>query len=146
MNAWLLTWEGTVGPALDPNRKLVAILSARTAIRVIQDLVDLIYCRNACSAEAMSKLANKRRQRSKSYKHLSSTPSRLLYGHNPCIFARIVAELKVTVSPDMEGECVQWIDPPYLVIPEPGALPIEKEPACPKRIIRRRGPLGTDLC
>jgi hypothetical protein len=29
VNAWLLTWEGTEGPALAPDKKVVAILSSR---------------------------------------------------------------------------------------------------------------------
>jgi hypothetical protein len=45
MNAWLLTWEGTEGPALVADRKIVAILSARKSEGAVAELVRVLYCR-----------------------------------------------------------------------------------------------------
>jgi len=46
LNAWLLTWEGTTGPAIVPDKKIVAILSSRKSSTVIADIVALFYCHN----------------------------------------------------------------------------------------------------
>ena len=50
MNAWLLTWEGTEGPALLPDKKIIAILASRKLDRSILDLVDILYRRSVDSA------------------------------------------------------------------------------------------------
>ena len=145
MNAWLLTWEGTTGPALDPHRKLISILSARKTESTVLEHVDQLYCRSIYTAKDLAHFANKRRERERQFKHLASTWNRLFYGRNPCIFARVVSGLSFTYDPDKNEETLHWVDPPYLRIPEPGAMPVEIEPATKRELTRRVEPLARDL-
>ena len=145
MKAWLLTWEGTYGPALVADKKIVAIISSSRSSNVIEDMVDILYSRSVDSAYDMAFLANKRGERKSEYKHSYSQPHRLFYGRNPCIYARIVSDLKVERDEDRKIECVRWIEPPYRRIEKPGALPIEVEPASEKKLIRTFAPLSLDI-
>lgn len=145
MNAWLLTWEGTAGPALIPENKIVAILSSRRKSTVIEEFVDLIYSRSVDSAYDMALFANKRKARQHAYKHTYSTSMRLFYGRNPCIFARVVCDLTVQRDETREIERIRWTDSPYLRIETPGALPIEAAPAIERELVRRIRPLSRDI-
>ncbi len=145
MNAWLLTWEGTTGPALMPERKIVAIVSARRKSKAIEEFVDLIYSRSVDSAYDMALFANKRKARERAYKHIYSTPSRLFYGRNPCIFARIVSNLAVKRDETAGVERISWTDPPYLRVETPGALPVEAEAAKERHVVRQIRPLSGDI-
>lgn len=95
LNAWLLTWEGTVGPAINPDKKIIAITDARRSERFIEALVDVLYSRSVDSAYDMAFMANKRNQREAQYRHINTYPSRILYGRTPCIYARRVSNLTV---------------------------------------------------
>jgi hypothetical protein len=145
MNAWLLTWEGTCGPALIVDKKIVAIISSRRSSSAVEEIVDILYRRSVDSAFDMSFLANKRKQREKQYKHIHSQPSRFFYGHNPCIYARIVFNLKVERNELLQMEHVQWTEPAYLQIERPGTLPTEVEPAREKELVRTLRPLSLDI-
>jgi len=54
MNAWLLTWEGTCGPAINGKKKIVAILSAKRSSSFVEDLIDVLYCRSVDTANDMA--------------------------------------------------------------------------------------------
>ena len=112
VNAWLLTWEGTSGPAIDPDKKIIAILDARRSESFVEDLVDVIYSRSHSSAYDMAFMANKRHQRDSQYKHLACYPSHVLYGHLPCIFARRIVNLTITLNIDENIEHLRWTEPP----------------------------------
>jgi hypothetical protein len=145
MNAWLLTWEGTCGPALIGDKKIVAIISARKSSNVIEEMVDILYRRSVDSASGMAFLANKRRKREDLYKHIYSQPSRLFYGHNPCIYARAVSNLKIERDEARQEEIIRWTEPPYLEVKQVGTLPVEVEPASEKELVRSLRPLSFDL-
>ena len=145
MNAWLLTWEGTIGPALDPHRKLISILSGRKTESTVLEHVDQLYCRSIYAAKDLAHFANKRREREAEFKHLASAWDRLFYGRNPCIFARLVSGLSFTYDPDTNEETLRWVDPPYLRVLELGAMPVEIEPATERELTRRAEPLARDL-
>lgn len=140
INAWLLTWEGTEGPAIAPNLKLIAILSARKTMRTIQDIIYLIYSRNICSAKEMADYANKQNEHQQHFTHMYNTPTRIFYGHNPCIFARIVSELSVEHDDTNQEERVRWIEPSYMKIEASGTPPIEA-PAKTCELVRSICPL-----
>lgn len=111
MNAWLLTWEGTEGPAIDANQKIIAILSGRKSADVVANLVEVLYCRTVQSAGDMARLANRRRSREHQYRQVYSTADRLFYGRNPCIFARRVSNLRIERDASLETETVRWHEP-----------------------------------
>ena len=144
MNAWLLTWEGTSGPALSRDRKIVAILSARRTSGAVADIVDTLYCRTVDSAYGMVSLANKRSQRERQYKLLGSTSQRFFYGGNPCIFARVVSELTVDTSDAQDTETVRWIEVPIYANAETGSGIVEVEAARPCHHTRFRAPLAQE--
>ena len=145
MNAWLLTWEGTVGPALNQDEKVIAILSGRRKTGSIEDAVDLLYCRSVDTAFDMSRAANKKRERMNQYRHVYSQWNRVFYGRNPCIYARLVSNLKIAKNEESGTETLAWIDPPYLKIDSPGEMPYEAEPPVARTLIRRLKPLSHDL-
>ena len=145
MNAWLLTWEGTSGPALVPEKKIVAIISARRNANTIADMVDLLYCRAIDSAHDMAFAANKRKLRDNQYRHQYSQSHRLFYGRNPCIYARLVSNFEVARDEALGVERVRWTDPPYLRVMNPGEMPVEVEPAIDREIVRRARSLSLDL-
>lgn len=111
MNAWILTWEGTEGPALVADQKIIAILSSRKSERIVTDLVEILYCQTVETAAEMMRLSNKRRLREKQYRHIYSTGDRLFYGRNPCIFARRVSKLRIERDQIAGFEVVRWHEP-----------------------------------
>lgn len=145
MNAWLLTWEGTAGPAVMPDKKIIAILSSRRSTAAIADLVDVLYCRSVDSAYDMAFMTNKRTQRKSKYRHLYSTSSRLFYGRNPCIFARQVTDLRIEQDFDSKSELLSWRELPVYQNAPSGSGIVELYPAeeCEHR--RSLGTLSLDL-
>ena len=111
MNAWLLTWEGTEGPATVLESKLVAILSGRLSPNSVESIVEVLYRRTVETAGNMANLANRPQERRRQYRGLASTYGILFYGLNPCIFARQVTDLVVTPNLDIGLECITWTDP-----------------------------------
>ena len=145
MNAWLLTWEGTAGPALVTDQKIVAIITARKSLRAIAELVDVLYCRSVDTAYDMAFLANKRKQRDSQYRSIYSTMSHLHYGRNPWIYARVVSNLRVKRDETGKREIVRWIEPACLKVERPGALPVETMPPAEKQVIRSLEPISRDI-
>ena len=145
MKAWLLTWEGTSGPALAPERKIVAIISARRSSSTIEEIADLLYCRSVDSAYDAAFLANKRSLREYQYRHLYSNSARIFYGRNPCIYARLVSNFMVERDEARKVERVRWTEPPYIRIERQGALPVEIEPESEQELVRALEPLSLDI-
>ena len=145
MNAWLLTWEGTEGPALVPNKKIIAILSSRRSLRSVEDLVDVLYCRSVDSAYDIAFLANKRKAREHQYRHLYSNGGRLFYGRNPCIFARQVADLTVQRGEHRRTELIRWTELAVFQNAESGSGIVEVEPSRAREHFRKLEPLGRDV-
>lgn len=145
MNAWLLTWEGTSGPALIAEKKIVAIISARKSLRAITEVVDVLYCRSVDTVYDMALLANQREQRYAQYRGIHSTPKRLFYGRNPFIHARVVSNLRVERDEIRKLEFVRWTEPACLKIERSGALPVEAAPPEEKGVIRSLEPLSKDI-
>lgn len=145
MNAWLLTWEGTSGPAILANKKIVAIISARRASSTIEKMVDLLYCRSVDSAYDMAFMAYKGKQRAGQYKLLCSTPGRIFYGRNPCIYARVVSNLRIERDETRKEERVQWTEPPYRQFVQPGYVLVEVEPPYEQELVRALEPLSLDV-
>lgn len=145
MNAWLLTWEGTLGPAVEPDTKILAILSSRRSSSVVEDIVDTLYCRSVDSAYDMVLHANKRKQRVAQYRHLSSMSSRFFYGRNPCIFARVVADLTVNRDEVQRRELIRWTDPAVFGNSDSGSGLKEIYPSRDCEVIRSLRPLAFDI-
>lgn len=145
MNAWLLTWEGTTGPALVPDKKILAIISSRRSAGAVAEIVDTLYCRSVNSAFDMALLANKRKQREHQYKHLCSTFHRIFYGRNPCIFARVVSNLKIERDEARKTELIRWTELPVFQNAESGSTPVQVEPARECQLVRSLEPLSRDI-
>jgi hypothetical protein len=146
MYAWVLTWEGTKGPALDPDKKIIAVLSGRRSSDFIADLVDVLYWRNIASVSLMSSMANKRRARDHQFKHIYSRGNRLFYGNNPCIFARLVEEFQARISKDGTIETVTWTDlPEYKKSATVGSGIEVSIPARKCKVRRMCVPIGRDI-
>ncbi len=107
MNAWLLTWEGTSGPALNQDEKVIAILSGRRKTASIENAVDLLYSRAVDTALDMQRSANKRKERMNQYRHVYSQSNCICYGRNPCIYAKVVSSLKITREERGETEVLR---------------------------------------
>ena len=145
MNAWILTWEGTVGPAIGPDNKILAILSSRRSSSAIMDIVDTLYCRSVDSAHDMALNMNKRKQRIAEYKHLGSMPSRFFYGRNPCIFARLVTDLTVSRDEVQRQELIRWTDPAVFGNADFGSGVKEIYPSREYEVLRSLRPLAFDI-
>jgi hypothetical protein len=63
MNAWLLTWENTTGPAIVPEKRIVAVLSSRRPSWLVREIVEILYRRSVETAYDMVSFANTREQR-----------------------------------------------------------------------------------
>ncbi len=145
MKAWLLTWEGTSGPALVSERKIVSIISARRTSSWISVNADLLYCRSVDSAYDAILLANRPSLREYQYRHLYSNSARIVYGRNPCIYARLVSNCMVERDEVRMVERVRWTEPPYKRIERQGTLPVEIEPASEQELVRALEPLSLDI-
>lgn len=145
MNAWLLTWEGTTGPALAADKKIIAILSSRRSETAIADVVDVLYCRSVDSAFDMASLLNKRAARKRQYRHLYSTNSRLFYGRDPCIFARQVTNLRIERDLSTRSELLRWHELPVYQNAPTGSGIVERYPAEEREHRRSLEPLSSDL-
>ncbi len=144
MNAWLLTWEGTAGPAVVSDKKIIAILPSRRSAAAVADLVDVLYCRSVDSAFDMASMANKRAQRKSMYRHLYSTNSRFFYGRNPCIFARQVTDLRIKQDLDGKSELLSWRELPVYQNAPSGNGIIEQYPTEEREHRRSLGPLSLE--
>ena len=145
MNAWLLTWEGTKGPALVPDKQIVAILSGRLATKTVELIVDVLYTRCALTADELTYFAHKRKERQKRFKVIGTSPDRFIYGHNPWIYARHVTDLVVEKDENQDLEHVSWTDPPEWTVKEPGAMPVQTRPATPKQLTRALKPIVAEI-
>lgn len=145
MNAWLLTWEGTSGPAINDRKKIIAILSSKRSSSFVEDLVDVLYCRSVDTASNMAYEANKRKLRNNQYKHIYSGVNRIFYGKNPCIFARVVKDLEIDVDDENNIETVRWTEPTYYESKPPSYKPEVVEPEKSKEIIRPLTALCKDI-
>jgi hypothetical protein len=145
MKAWLLTWEGTEGPALIPDRKIAAILSYQRSAKFVAELVDVLYCRSVDSAHDMASLANNRKLREHQYMILSAKGGRLFYGRNPCIFARKVVNLTIELDNARNTELIRWTELAILENAKSGSGAIQTEPPRNCQHLRSIGPLSRDI-
>jgi hypothetical protein len=136
MNAWMLTWEGTVEPATSQNSKIVAILSSRISEKAIESMVDVLYRRTVETAFDMAFLAKKSKERRGQYRNMCSSPGRLYFGRNPCIFARQVTNLKISRDITANTESITWTDLPVFGNADKGAGIKELIPARECQVVR----------
>ncbi len=145
LNAWLLTWEGTTGPAVNSERKIIAIIDARRSESFVEGLIDVLYSRFVDSAYDMAFMANKRKQREAHYRHLNTYPGRILYGRRPSIYARRVNTLTIQWDEDTGEEQLSWVEPAIYGNAKTGAGVREIVPATSHKHSRSYGVLSHDL-
>jgi hypothetical protein len=144
LNAWLLTWEGTLGNEGPPGGKIIAVLDGRRSHSFVEDLVDVIYGRCVYSAYEMAFMANKRNQRDSQYKVLNSRPSHVLYGHMPLIFARRVRDLTIARDESQGTEHLRWTELPIYGNASSGSSVVQLKPEEEREYVRSIKTLSRD--
>ena len=131
MNAWLLTWEGTSQKITDENR-IIGIIGSRRSDQFVAELVEFLYARNSASVSEMARMANRPKQKpfpAERTQIINDVPhgERIICGHNPCIYARKVKNLKI--SQEGDSEIVIWQEPDnfYWKNKEKMVIGVEKE-------------------
>jgi hypothetical protein len=113
MRAWLLTWVFT---STEPKEKVVAILPARRSDRSVAELMELLVQRAMSGAGSALHYLHRRKQ----LVHKAQTPlvinkvphgQRVLCGHDPWLYGRVVSELKVVVDQQSGDEVLLWVEP-----------------------------------
>jgi hypothetical protein len=149
VNAWLLTWVGTL-PNL-PDERIVAILSSRRSDRAIAELMELLVLRATSGAKFAAFCAN--RPKELVYKAQTPLPinrvphgNRVVCGHDPWLYGRKVKDLKVTVEESTGDEIVSWREPDDFRFRDEERFDIEIATAgAVVSIRRRRGALSGDI-
>lgn len=146
MNAWLITWEGTVKNITEAN-KIAGVLSGRCSSTDVEKLVDFIYHRTVFSAHEMVYYANKRKARKAKSRMLISNGERIFYGSNPCLFARRVIDIEVNVDELKNIEVVRWVENARIENDKSAGYKLKEiEPEKRKRVSRPKyAPLTIEL-
>lgn len=144
-NAWLLTWEGTEGPALTTNEKIIAVLSGRKSESFIRDIVDVLYTRCYWRAYGQAMHANKRKDRESQFRHVHAYPGHIHYGKNPWIFGRRVEGLEIERDEHGQLEHLSWTEPAVYGNADKGAGVKEIQPAEKRSLTRALVPLSAEL-
>lgn len=139
INAWLLTWEGTRGPATKPEQKVIAILSGRKSSGHVSDMLRVVYSRCVDTAYDMRMNANKPLNQA----HFRYG-SRMFLGYDPFAIARLVESLRVVPNPDVGIETLEWTEPAVWGNAESGAGLRMLEPAERKSLTRPMVPLSSE--
>ncbi len=145
MNAWLLTWEGTEGPALSKEDKLVAILPGRMSQNSVEQIVGVLYTRCIGTASDLIYYANRRKEKEKRYMYVTGAYPRIFYGYSQCfIYARQVTKLVIEKCEEQQLEHVRWTEYPYLIQNSEYKL-VEKEPETPRELTRTLIPVSAEI-
>lgn len=146
MNAWLLTWEGTVGKHLwDNDNQIVTILRARMSFSDVEQMVYVLYTRCLWTASDLSYFANRRKKREKLYKPKYTNDGRgFSYGNNPWIYARRVTDLIIEIDEENRIEHISWNEPQELIF-DSNNQPIGFEPAVSKELTRTLVPISAEV-
>ncbi len=113
MKAWLITWECVT---VEPPDRLAAILTSRKSDEYIADLMELFVQRATYGASEMAYYANRKNKRV----HKAQTPliihnvphgNRVMCGHDPWLYGRIVNNLKIVVDEVKGVEILSWREP-----------------------------------
>jgi hypothetical protein len=143
--AWLLSWIGNIGLEDITNNDIIAIVDARREDEFIEDLVDILYCRNENSAYEMASLTNKRSKRRSNYRSNLSSPSRIYYGTTAMIYARRVINLTVERDEEQKKEYLSWTEPAVLGNSPSGGPLIEVHPSRDCKFERLLKPLALEI-
>ena len=141
MNAWLITWEGT-DKKLNDSNKIVGVVSSRCSSKNIENLIDFLYQRTIFNVGEMTYFANRKSARKKMNRSLLSTESRIFYGNNPYLFARLVENLSVVEKE--YTEIITWTEPAlYGNDPDNNYQVTQLQPESKKSITRPKNMLLT---
>ena len=113
MNAWLLTWAHTSN---EPAEKLVAILPARKSGQSVAELMEFFVLRATAGASSAAYYLHRRKEmvyKAQTPLVINRVPhgDRILCGHDPWLYGRVVRELKVVVDQEANEEVVSWREP-----------------------------------
>ena len=136
MKAWLITWEWANDAAAVADR-VVGILNFRWGDGRVADIVEFLYSNSNASVDELAYYAKKR---SNNPYRADIRHGRILCGHNPFLYARVVSDLKIDITDDGR-ETISWKEPPVYDLVN-GKIEKVKEPI-PDQFTRRiRGPVS----
>jgi len=114
MRAWLVSWEGVNDPDV-ADQRIAAILNQDLPVAEVSTIVEVLYAsatytlhEQATWAEAPGQ--NPYRAHSEAMP-LSSSPWRIVCGHDPWLEARVVEGLSVQVDDEQDTETIVWQEP-----------------------------------
>jgi hypothetical protein len=114
--AWLVTWEWT-GDYAKADRKIAAVLNPHWSAERVRQYVEFIYVNSSYSISEQIRYAKNRSFNPYPAKFVSVEEDippwegQITCGHNPCLFARLVNNLRSTGEPDEEAKVV-WTERP----------------------------------
>jgi hypothetical protein len=110
-HVWLITWEGA-NLKLDESRKLAGIIGSRRSPKHVCELMEFLYELTISNAADLTTVANRPNARPFSAEKIQGG-SRFHVGHNPFLYARVVADFRVTSEDDnaLGTEILTWTEP-----------------------------------
>jgi len=113
MVAWLITWE-VVGDWVKTENKIAAILNYRLSGETVRKIVELLYINSCALSTRLSYAKNKKSSHYHAEFHtLDGVPweGKITCGYQPCLFARLVDDLRVQINKNGE-ETLTWKERP----------------------------------
>ena len=148
MKAWLLTWETyTVTPA----EHIVAVLTSRRSTSAVAELMEFLVLRANAGAKSAAYYANRRRElvyRAQTPLGINGVPhgDRIMCGHDPWLYGRIVSQLEVKVDNATKEEIVSWQEPRDLRWEDESARSVVTAREGKRKTVRRLNrPLSQDV-
>jgi hypothetical protein len=99
-SAWLITWTGSHQREKPP----VALLDYRKSTKTVADFIEKLYAIYTYTLE--EQLRWTRTPKDNPYPADVHPFARIVCGHNPFLFARVVTDLH------MDGDTLKWTEPP----------------------------------
>lgn len=110
-SAWLVTWEW-VGDHAKVSKPLAEVLDPRMSAKRVREIVEILGQREDSLAEKVAwRLMKQRAPYPAEFQMIGGVPweGEIVCGHNPYLRARLVDDLRITVSPDGQ-ETATWLD------------------------------------
>ena len=140
MRMWLLTWECNTSKVKE---EFVAVLSSRKSDSSIAELAEYIVLRATSNAQSLAYYANRRRElvnKALTPLNINNIPhsNRILCGHDPWLYARIVTEFKVIDDDLSNEEIISWREPDDFRLSDTSPSNTEVAKRGDKKILRRK--------
>jgi len=145
MRAWLITWEW-IGNHAAVTAPFITILTARKSQSTVADFVEQYYLLASCSAGEIAYFANRPSKlpyRPSRSEIINGVPhgDRIICGHNPYIYARLVSSLIIKTDNKKGLEVISWREPSQYKWKDKrhSGIALAKKGCCYK-LVRKIGP------